>query len=146
MFSPFYVKMIAVWCGRNRICGPDSGRNGIVEIYHLLPEAVRVKYGRTEVCHMIKIDEAVLEKAELLAKLRIDASERERTMNEMEKLLLYTEKLNEIDTEGVLPLSHGEPGEAALREDEVTNPDGREQTLANVPKLRQDCPVVPKTV
>lgn len=102
--------------------------------------------GRTEVCHMIKIDEAVLEKAELLAKLKIDVSERERTMNEMEKLLLYTEKLNEIDTEGVLPLSYGESGERALREDVVTNPDGKVQTLANVPEQRDDCPVVPKTV
>ena len=95
---------------------------------------------------MIKIDEAVLEKTELLAKVKIDLSERERIMNEMEKLLAYTEKLNEIDTEGVLPLSHGEPGESALREDTVTNPDGKEQTLANVPKRRQDYPVVPKTV
>ncbi len=102
--------------------------------------------GRTEVCHMIKIDEAVLEKAELLAKLKIDASERGWTMNEMEKLLLYTEKLNEIDTDGVLPLSHGEPGEWTLREDVIINPDGKEQTMANVPEQRNDCPVVPKTV
>lgn len=118
----------------------------VVGIYHLLLSEVRVKYGRTEVCHMIKIDEAVLEKAELLAKLKIDVAERERTMNEMEKLLLYTEKLNEIDTEGVLPFSYGEPGKATLREDEVTNPDGKAQTLANVPVQRNDCPVVPKTV
>lgn len=95
---------------------------------------------------MIKIDEAVLEKAELLAKLKIKVSERERTMKEMEKLLLYTEKLNEIDTEGVLPLSHGEPGGESLREDVITNPDGKEQILANVPEQRNDCPVVPKTV
>ena len=45
---------------------------------------------------MIKIDEAVLEKAEILAKLRIEPSEREKTMREMEKLLVYTEKLNEL--------------------------------------------------
>lgn len=95
---------------------------------------------------MIKIDETVLGKTEILAKLKIEPSEREKTMQEMEKLLGYAEKLNEVDTEGVLPLSHGEPGEITLREDSVTNFDGKEQTLANVPEQREGCPVVPKTV
>lgn len=95
---------------------------------------------------MIKVDETVLEKAELLAKLRIEPSERESTMQEMEKLLAYTEKLNEVDTEGIMPLSHGEPGERSLREDTVTGGDGKNELLANVPEQREDCPVVPKTV
>lgn len=95
---------------------------------------------------MIRIDETVLGKTEILAKLKIEPSEREKTMREMEKLLGYAEKLNEVDTEGVLPLSHGEPGEITLREDSVTNFDGKEQTLANVPEQREGCPVVPKTV
>ena len=95
---------------------------------------------------MIKIDETVWGKTEILAKLKIEPSEREKTMQEMEKLLGYAEKLNEVDTEGVLPLSHGEPGEITLREDSVTNFDGKEQTLANVPEQREGCPVVPKTV
>ncbi len=95
---------------------------------------------------MIKIDETALEKTELLAKLRTEPSERERTMREMEKLLAYAEKLNEVDTEGVQPLSHGEPGEAFLREDEETNTNGKESFLSNVPKQSEDCPVVPKTV
>ena len=43
-------------------------------------------------------------------------------------------------------ISHGEPGEITLREDSVTNFDGKEQTLANVPEQREGCPVVPKTV
>ena len=78
---------------------------------------------------MVHVDEKTLEKAELLSKLKIASSERERTMTEMEKLLAYVERLNEVDTEGVLPLSHGEPGEGSLREDVVTNPDGKEDTL-----------------
>lgn len=95
---------------------------------------------------MIKIDETVLEKAELLAKLKIEPSERERTMQEMEKLLAYTEKLNEVDTEGGLPLSHGEPGGSCLREDVVNGVDGKGGILANAPEQREDCLVVPKTV
>lgn len=95
---------------------------------------------------MVHVDEKTLEKAELLSKLKIAPDERERTMTEMEKLLAYVEKLNEVNTEGVLPLSHGEPGDSSLREDTVTNPDGREAALFNAPKQRDGQFLVPKTV
>lgn len=95
---------------------------------------------------MIKIDEAALEKAELLSKLKIEPSERKRTMKEMEKLLAYAEKLNELDTEGVEPLSHGVWSETAFREDVVTNPDGKDALLFGAPKQKDGQIVVPKTV
>ena len=95
---------------------------------------------------MVKVDAKVLEKAEVLSKLKIAPSERERTMGEMETLLTYVERLNEVNTEGVLPLSHGEPGESSLREDTVTNSDGRETTLLNAPNQKNGQIVVPKTV
>lgn len=95
---------------------------------------------------MIKIDETALEKAELLSKLKIEPSERERTMKEMEKVLSYAAKLNELDTEGVEPLSHGTWSETVFRQDVVTNPDGKEGTLANAPKQADGQFVVPKTV
>ena len=95
---------------------------------------------------MVHVDEKTLEKAELLSKLKIAPDQRERTMREMETLLAYVERLNEVDTEEVLPLSHGEPGASSLREDVVTNPDGREAALFNAPKQREGQFVVPKTV
>ena len=95
---------------------------------------------------MIKIDEEALEKAELLSKLRIEPDRREQTMKDMEKLLAYAELLSDADTEGILPLSHGESGECALREDVVRNGDGKEQTLSGAPEVSGDCFVVPKTV
>lgn len=95
---------------------------------------------------MVHVDEKTLEKAEMLSKLKIAPSERERTMTEMEKLLAYVERLNEVDTEGVLPLSHGEPGEGSLREDTVTNSDGKKETLLNAPEQKGGQFVVPKTV
>lgn len=95
---------------------------------------------------MVHVDEKILEKAELLSKLKMAPDQRERTMSEMEKLLAYVERLNEVDTEGVRPLSHGEPGERSLREDRVTNPDGKADTLLNAPEQRNGQFVVPKTV
>lgn len=95
---------------------------------------------------MIRIDVEILEKAELLSKLQIEPSERERTMKEMEKVLSYAEKLNELDTEDVEPLTHGGWSGTMLRQDVVTNSDGKEGTLANAPKQTDDQFVVPKTV
>lgn len=95
---------------------------------------------------MIKIDETVLEKAELLAKLKLEPSERKRTMTEMEKMLGYVDKLNELDTEDVVPLSHGEIGGNRFREDVVTNGDGKADTLFNAPTEKDGQFVVPKTV
>ena len=95
---------------------------------------------------MVKVEEEALKKAELLSLLKTAPDERKHTMDEMEKLLAYVERLNEVNTEGVRPLSHGEYGECSLREDEVTNPDGKEETLFNAPERKNGQFVVPKTV
>ncbi len=97
---------------------------------------------------MITINEAALEKAELLAKLQIDSAERGNTMAEMEKLFDYVEKLKEVDTMGVEPLIHvtDETKENCFRPDEVTNPDGKEGALLNTPAKKEGQFVVPKTV
>ena len=94
----------------------------------------------------MKVDETILQKAELLAKVTIEPSERKKTMEEMEKLLRYAEKLNELDTGDIDPLLHQREEENRFREDEVTEPDGRFDLLKNVPEQRDGRIVVPKTV
>ncbi len=48
-------------------------------------------------------------------------------------MLDYIDKLNELDTEGVEPMSHVFPVNNVFREDVVTNGDGSADTLANAP-------------
>ena len=95
---------------------------------------------------MVHVDEKTLEKAELLSKLKIAPTEREHTIREMETLLAYVERLNEVDTEGVLPLSYEAQGSSGLREDRVTNCGGQEAVLRNAPAQKNGQLVVPKTV
>lgn len=95
---------------------------------------------------MIKVDETVLQKAELLAKVTIEPSERKKTMEEMEKLLRYAEKLNELDTEKIDPLVHHREEANRFREDVVTGTDGREDILCNAPRQQNGQIIVPKTV
>ncbi|NCB91194.1 MAG: Asp-tRNA(Asn)/Glu-tRNA(Gln) amidotransferase subunit GatC [Clostridia bacterium] len=93
-----------------------------------------------------KIDDATMENVEILAKLALTSEERQKAMDEMEKILDYVEKLNELDTDQADPLVHILPNVNVFREDVVTNDDGRDQSLANAPKSKDGQYVVPKTV
>lgn len=88
----------------------------------------------------------MIEKMELLAKLTIEAPEKQRTIEEMEKLLAYAEKINELDTGKISPLPYMNEEGNVFREDTVTNPNGKEKTLQNAPKREDGWFVVPKTV
>ena len=56
------------------------------------------------------------------------------------------DKLNELDTTGVEPMSHVFPVNNVFREDVVTNGDDRDEILANAPAKKDGAFMVPKTV
>lgn len=93
-----------------------------------------------------KINDAIMENVENLSKLSLTAQEREKTAKEMEKILSYVEKLNELDTEGEEPLIHILDEGSRFREDEVTNGNGRDEALANAPGVADGQYTVPRTV
>lgn len=93
-----------------------------------------------------KIDDKTMDNVEILAKLALTSDERQKAMAEMEKILSYVDKLNELDTKDVEPLVHVMPHSNVFREDEVTNDDGAEVTLSNAPKKKENQFMVPKTV
>ena len=65
---------------------------------------------------------------------------------DMGEMLDYIDKLNELDTEGVEPMSHVFPVNNVFREDVVTNGDGSADTLANAPVKKDGGFKVPKTI
>ena len=64
----------------------------------------------------------------------------------MQKMLDYVEKLDELDTSEVEPMSHIFQDENVFREDVVTNGDNKEAMLANAPKAKEGQYQVPKTI
>lgn len=92
------------------------------------------------------IDDETMEYVEILAKLKLSPKERESAKADMQKMLDYVDKLNELDTDGVEPMSHIFPMHNVFREDEVTNGDNHEEMLANAPKQKEYQYQVPKTV
>ncbi len=93
-----------------------------------------------------KINENVMENIEILAKLSIHGNEREKIMSEMEKILSYVHKLNEIDTNNVEPLINVIPFTNVFREDDVKSSLDVEDVLENAPHKKDNQFVVPKTI
>ena len=92
------------------------------------------------------IDDETMENVCLLAKLSLEEEEREAARAEMQKMLTYVEKLDQLDTEGTEPMSHIFQDENVFREDVVTNGDNKEAMLANAPKAKEGQYQVPKTI
>jgi len=94
--------------------------------------------------HMI--DDATIEYVGILAQLELDQTEEEAAKNDMGRMLDYIDKLNELDTDGVEPMSHVFPVHNVFREDVVENGDDRENILKNAPERKDGAFKVPKTV
>ena len=80
------------------------------------------------------ISDETMEYVGILAKLELKDEEKESARQDMQKMLDYVDKLNELDTRNV------------FREDEVTNGDDRDAMLANAPEVKEGQYKVPKTV
>ncbi len=92
------------------------------------------------------ISEETIEYLGILAKLELTSEEKERAGKDMEEMLDYIDKLNELDTSGVEPMAHIFPVNNVFREDVVTNGNDRENMLKNAPEVRDGSYQVPKTV
>ena len=91
------------------------------------------------------IDDETIEYVGILAKLELSGEERESAKKDMGRMLDYIDKLNELDTSGVEPMSHVFPVQNVFREDVVTNGDESEKTLRNAPEEKDNMFVVPRT-
>ena len=77
------------------------------------------------------VNDALVEKIANLARLKFDDSEKEAIKNDLQKMIQFVEKLNELDTTGVEPLLHMSDNVNVLRADEVKGSISREEGLKN---------------
>ena len=61
-------------------------------------------------------------------------------------MLDYIDKLGELDTSGIEPMSHVFPVQNVFRKDVVTNGDGSRDTLENAPEQKDNMFIVPITI
>jgi aspartyl-tRNA(Asn)/glutamyl-tRNA(Gln) amidotransferase subunit C len=94
----------------------------------------------------MKIDKETLYKIAHLARLEFDEKDAEKMMQDMSSMVSFVEKLNEVDTTGVEPLTTMSHEMNALREDEVKPHLPHEEALKNAPKTDADYFRVPKVL
>lgn len=93
-----------------------------------------------------QISEETLDYISTLAKLELSPEERQQAGRDLEQMLDFFDQLNDLDTEGMEPMSHSFPIHNVLRPDQVTNEDQRERMLENAPVRKDAYFVVPRTI
>ncbi len=81
----------------------------------------------------MKITVRDVEHVARLARLELTPEETGTFAGQMSDILAYVEKLNELDTQGIIPTSHAVPMENAFRDDVARPGIGIEAALANAP-------------
>ncbi|HRJ29841.1 MAG TPA: Asp-tRNA(Asn)/Glu-tRNA(Gln) amidotransferase subunit GatC [Cyclobacteriaceae bacterium] len=94
----------------------------------------------------MKITRELLDKIAHLARLEVNEQDAEKMMADMSAIITWVEKLNEVDTTGVEPLTTMSTEVNAFREDKAENNFTHEQALFNAPKKSGDYFSVPKVI
>jgi aspartyl-tRNA(Asn)/glutamyl-tRNA(Gln) amidotransferase subunit C len=81
-----------------------------------------------------------------LARLDLDAESIEKFAGQIDEILGYIEKLNQVDTQNIKPTSHAIFLTNAFREDQEREHIERKLALANAPEKEDGSFVVPKVV
>lgn len=94
----------------------------------------------------MKIDRTVLDKIAHLARLDFDEKDAEQMMKDMTNIVDWVEKLKEVDTEGVEPLTTMSFEVNVVREDVVGKHLDHAEALKNAPKKDENYFRVPKVL
>jgi aspartyl-tRNA(Asn)/glutamyl-tRNA(Gln) amidotransferase subunit C len=93
-----------------------------------------------------KIDIKTVDEVAHLARLEFNSEEKAEILNDMNRMLSFVEKLNELDTENVSPLIYMTKEHNVLREDSPEISVSHKEALKNAPKKDSDYFRVPKVI
>ena len=94
----------------------------------------------------MSIDAAIVKKVARLARIAVPQDRLEPLAGELSGIMAWIEQLNEVDTEGVEPMTSCVAAKLPMREDVVTEGDQADKMLANAPRREGNFFVVPKVV
>ncbi|MDH5607962.1 MAG: Asp-tRNA(Asn)/Glu-tRNA(Gln) amidotransferase subunit GatC [Cyclobacteriaceae bacterium] len=94
----------------------------------------------------MKINRETLQKLAHLARIEIDPSEEKGLIKDMEQIISWVEKLDELDTGQVKPITNMSFEVNAMREDTAQNTLTRTEALKNAPDRSGDFFKVPKVL
>ncbi|NNK77588.1 MAG: Asp-tRNA(Asn)/Glu-tRNA(Gln) amidotransferase subunit GatC [Litoreibacter sp.] len=94
----------------------------------------------------MSIDKDTAARVAKLARIAVEDGDLPKLADELSGILDFMEQLNEVDVEGVEPMTSVTPMRLKRREDVVTDGDQQEAVLANAPDAREGFFAVPKVV
>ena len=97
------------------------------------------------ICQM-EVTGALVDKLAHLSRLEFNAADKEEIKNDLQRMISFVEKLDELDLEGTEPLLHMSSNVNVLRDDEVKGSVSREEALKNAPAHDDKFFKVPKVI
>ena len=94
----------------------------------------------------MEVTDAIVEKLAHLSRLEFNTADKEAIKNDLQRMVSFVEKLDELDLEGTEPLLHMSSTINILREDEVKGSVPREEALRNAPEHDDKFFKVPKVI
>lgn len=94
----------------------------------------------------MEVNDEMVDKLAHLSRLQFNATEKAEIKNDLQQMIAFVEKLNELELEGVEPLLHMSPEINVLREDEIKGSVSREDALKNAPLHDEQFFKVPKAI
>lgn len=81
----------------------------------------------------MEVTDSLIDNLSALARLRFDSEEKEIIRRDLQRMIEFVDKLNELETTGVVPLLHMSENTNILRDDVVQGSVSREEALKNAP-------------
>lgn len=94
----------------------------------------------------MKITKEEVDKVAKLARLGFTEEEKEKFASQLNSILVYFDKLGELDTTGIEPTSHASTISNVFRDDKVESSISKEESLLNAPDGKGDCFRVPRII
>ena len=94
----------------------------------------------------MEVNDALIDKLAHLARLKFDEAEKEEIKSDLQRMIEFVEKLNELDLENVEPLLHMSGEINVLRDDKIEGSITRGEALSNAPVHDDQFFKVPKVI
>ena len=94
----------------------------------------------------MEVNDSMIDKLAHLARLKFNEAEKREIKIDLQRMIVFVEKLNELNLDGVEPLLHMSEEVNVLREDEVKGSVDRSEALKNAPSHDEQFFKVPKVI
>jgi aspartyl-tRNA(Asn)/glutamyl-tRNA(Gln) amidotransferase subunit C len=94
----------------------------------------------------MEVNDTMIENLATLARLHFNEEEKKEIKGDLQRMIAFIDKLNELNTEGVEPVLHMSDAINVFREDEIQGSISREAALKNAPSTDGVFFKVPKVI